>query len=91
MLVPLEPLMDVALEPLVDVPLEPPTGALGATPALLGTLPPRVGRRVRSNGATCSGAIGSGGRTSGRRTTALPFERPLARHFAMNLFLCSPT
>jgi hypothetical protein len=31
MLLPLEPLVDVALEPVVDVPAEPVTGALGAT------------------------------------------------------------
>jgi len=36
MLVPLEPLMDVALDPVVDVPVEPITGELGATGALLG-------------------------------------------------------
>ena len=29
MLVPLEPLMEVALDPVIDVPLEPITGALG--------------------------------------------------------------
>jgi hypothetical protein len=40
MLVPLEPLIDVALEPVVDVPLEPITGALGATGALLGAVLP---------------------------------------------------
>ena len=33
MLLPLEPLMDVALDPVVDVPVEPTTGALGATGA----------------------------------------------------------
>jgi hypothetical protein len=30
MLLPLDPLMDVALDPVVDVPVEPTTGALGA-------------------------------------------------------------
>src|SRR5262249_44720536 len=40
MLLPLEPLMDVALEPVVDVPAEPVTGALGATGALLGVVLP---------------------------------------------------
>ena len=40
MLLPLEPLVDVALDPVVDVPVEPITGALGATGALLGAVPP---------------------------------------------------
>ena len=40
MLLPLEPLMDVALDPVVDVPVEPTTGALGATGALLGAVLP---------------------------------------------------
>ena len=40
MLLPLEPLVDVALEPVVDVPAEPVTGALGATGALLGVVLP---------------------------------------------------
>ena len=40
MLLPLEPLMDVALDPVVDVPVEPITGALGATGALLGAVLP---------------------------------------------------
>jgi hypothetical protein len=40
MLLPLDPLVDVALEPLVEVPLEPTTGVLGATAALLGEVLP---------------------------------------------------
>lgn len=40
MLLPLEPLVDVALDPVVDVPVEPMTGALGATAALLGAVLP---------------------------------------------------
>jgi hypothetical protein len=40
MLLPLEPLMDVALDPVVDVPVEPTTGALGATGAFLGAVLP---------------------------------------------------
>ena len=40
MLVPLEPLIDVALDPVVDVPVEPITGVLGTTGALLGAVPP---------------------------------------------------
>ena len=44
MLVPLEPLMDVALDPVVDVPVEPITGALGATGALLGAVRGGAGR-----------------------------------------------
>ena len=50
MLVPLEPLMDVALEPVVDVPVEPITGALGATGALLGRVPPM--ERLEPSGIT---------------------------------------
>ena len=38
MLLPLEPLIEVALDPLIDVPLEPIIGALGTTCALLGTV-----------------------------------------------------
>jgi hypothetical protein len=50
MLVPLEPLMDVALDPVIDVPLEPITGALGATGALLGRVLPMD--LLDSNGVT---------------------------------------
>ena len=90
MLVPLEPLMDVALDPVVDVPVEPITGALGATGALLGRVPPMD--RLEPNGVTCGSAVESSGRKIGRRTTALPGDRPLpARHFLMNLLLCLPT
>ena len=75
MLVPLEPLMDVALDPVVDVPVEPITGALGATGALLGAVPPP--ERGLANGATVGVAVGPGGR--------IP-----ARHCLMNLLLCLP-
>jgi hypothetical protein len=40
MLLPPDPLMDVALDPVVDVPVEPTTGALGAAGALLGAVLP---------------------------------------------------
>jgi hypothetical protein len=90
MLVPLEPLMDVALDPVVDVPLEPITGALGATGALLGTVPPID--LLDSSGVTGGVSVESSGRNAGRRTAALPGDRPLpARHFFMNLALCLPT
>jgi hypothetical protein len=75
--VPLEPLMDVALDPVVDVPLEPITGALGATGALLGAVPPLKVLFGLANGVTVGVAMGSGGR------------RP-ARHCLMNLLLCLP-
>jgi len=77
MLVPLEPLMDVALEPVVDVPVEPITGALGATGALLGAVLPPELLRGFANGATAGVAVGPGGR--------MP-----ARHCLMNLLLCLP-
>ena len=76
MLVPLEPLMDVALDPVVDVPVEPITGALGATAALLGAVPPEVLRGL-ANGAITGAAVGPGGR--------MP-----ARHCLTNLLLCLP-
>ena len=76
MLVPLEPLMDVALDPVVDVPVEPITGALGATGALLGAVPPEELRGL-ANGATVGVAVGPGGR--------MP-----ATHCLMNLLLCLP-
>ena len=77
MLVPLEPLMDVALDPVVDVPVEPITGALGATGALLGAVPPLKVLRGLVSGVTVGIAMGSGGR--------MP-----ARHCLMNLLLCLP-
>ena len=76
MLVPLDPLMDVALDPVVDVPVEPITGALGATGALLGAVPPPKLLRGLVNGAIV-GVVGPGGR--------MP-----ARHCLMNLLLCLP-
>lgn len=42
MLVPLEPLVDVAREPVVELLLEPITGALGAMGALLGKVAPPI-------------------------------------------------
>ncbi len=92
MLLPLEPLMDVALDPVVDVPEEPITGALGATGALLGAVPPVKVLRglLPPNGATLGIAVGSNGRTRGRATGLLG-ERPLpARHRLMNLLLSLP-
>lgn len=77
MLVPLEPLMEVALDPVVDVPVEPITGALGATGALLGAVPPLDALGGLANGATVGVAMGSDGR--------MP-----ARHCLMNLLLCLP-
>ena len=71
MLVPLEPLMDVALDPVVDVPLEPITGALGATGALLGAVPPLKVLRGLANGVTARRCRGFG-RTNARQT--LPDE-----------------
>src|SRR5690242_2830642 len=40
MLLPLDPLVDVARDPVVDVPVEPITGVLGTTAALLGAVLP---------------------------------------------------
>jgi len=67
MLLPLEPLMDVAPDPVVDVPVEPTTGALGATDALLGAVLPVdvLGGFPPPNGATPGTSIGPGGRTPG--------------------------
>ncbi|HEY7216797.1 MAG TPA: hypothetical protein VH985_00290 [Candidatus Binatia bacterium] len=92
MLVPLEPLMDVALEPVVDVPVDPITGALGATGALLGAVLPidLAGRWMVSNGVTCGVAVRSSGGNSSRRA-ALSFERARARHCLMNLVFCLPS
>jgi hypothetical protein len=62
MLVPLEPLMDVAPDPVVDMPLEPTTGALGAIGALLMAVPPVkvLGGLAPPNGATL-GIVGPAG------------------------------
>ena len=93
MLLPLEPLMDVALDPVIDVPVEPITGALGAAAALLGAVLPVevLGGLAPPNGVILGIAVGPDGRTLGRRVTALPGDRPLlARHCLMNLLLCSP-
>jgi len=88
MLVPLEPLMDVALDPVIEVPVEPITGVLGTTGALLGSVP-RMDLRD-SNGVTGGTSVESSGRKAGRRAVTLPGDRP-ARHFFMNLDLCLPT
>jgi hypothetical protein len=91
MLVPLEPLVDVALDPVVDVPVEPITGALGATGALLGAVLPVevLGGLAPPNGAILGIAVGSDGGTPGR-ATALPGRLLLVRHCVMNLLLCLP-
>lgn len=59
MLLPLEPLMDVALDPVVDVPVEPITGVLGTTGALLGAVPPVD--MVRPNGVGLGVVVGPNG------------------------------
>jgi len=66
MLLPLEPLVEVALEPVVEVPVEPTTGALGATGALLGAVLPVevLGGFPPPNGATPGTPVGPGGRTA---------------------------
>ena len=92
MLLPFEPLMDVALDPVVDVPVEPITGALGATGALLGAVLPVevLGGLVPPNGVILGIVVGPDGGTLGR-AAALPGSRLLrARHCLMNLFLCLP-
>jgi hypothetical protein len=88
MLVPLEPLMDVALDPVVDVPVEPITGVLGTTGALLGAVPPVD--IVRPNGAG-RGVVGLNGSTSGRATSLSGGRFLPARHFLMNRLRCLPT
>ncbi|MGC2711890.1 MAG: hypothetical protein WA366_00765 [Pseudolabrys sp.] len=83
--------MDVALDPVVDVPVEPITGALGATGALLGAVPPVevLGGLAPPNGVIL-GIVGADGGTLGR-AAALPGSRLLlARHCLMNLLLCLP-
>jgi hypothetical protein len=92
MLLPLEPLVDVALDPVVDVPVEPITGALGATGALLGVVLPveALGGLAPPNGAILGIAVGPERGTLGR-AAALPGSRLLlARHCLMNLLLCLP-
>ena len=59
MLVPLEPLVEVALDPVVDVPREPVTGALGTTGALLGAVLPMA--QVGPKGVTLGAAGGPSG------------------------------
>ncbi|MGB9657985.1 MAG: hypothetical protein WCB75_22615, partial [Pseudolabrys sp.] len=68
MLLPLEPLMDVALDPVVDVRVEPITGALGATGALLGAVLPVevLGGFVPPNGVILGIVVGPDGGTLGR-------------------------
>ena len=67
MLLPLEPLVDVALDPVVDVPVEPITGVLGATAALLGAVPPVevLGGLPPPNSVILGVAVGPDGRTLG--------------------------
>ena len=89
MLVPLEPLMDVALDPVVDVPVEPTTGALGATGCAV--LPVEVlGGLPGPNGAILGTAVGPAARTPGRRSTTSPGGSLLAIHCLMNLLFCWP-
>lgn len=92
MLLPLDPLVDVARDPVVDVPVEPTTGVLGTTAALLGAVLPVavLGGLPLSNGVTRGLAVGPEGCTPGRRATGLPGEGRLAKHRRMNLLLCSP-
>jgi hypothetical protein len=93
MLLPLDPLVEVALDPVVDVPVEPVTGALGATGALLGAVLPAavLGGLAPPNGATLGIAVGLGGRTPGGRATALPGGGSrLATHRLTNLLLSLP-
>ena len=92
MLLPLEPLVDVALDPVVEVPVEPTTGALGARGALLGAVLPVevLGGLPSPNGAILGNSAGPGGRTPSRRTPASPGGSLLARHCLMNLLFCWP-
>ena len=93
MLLPLEPLVEVALEPVVDVPAEPVTGALGATGALLGVVLPVdvLGGLPSPNGVTFGTAARPGAWTPGWRVAALPSGSFLrARHSWMYLVFCRP-
>ena len=92
MLLPLEPLVDVALEPVVDVPAEPVTGALGATGALLGVVLPVdvLGGLPAPKGVTL-GTAAPGARTPGWGAAALPSgSSSRARHSWMYLVFCRP-
>ena len=93
MLLPVEPLVDVALEPVVAVPAEPVTGALGATGALLGVVLPVdvLGGLPAPNGVTLGTASGPGAWTPGWRAAALPCGSSLrAKHSWMYLVFCRP-
>jgi hypothetical protein len=93
MLLPLEPLVDVALEPVVAVPAEPVTGALGATGALLGVVLPVdvLGGLPAPNGVTFGTAARPGGWTPGWGAAALPAGSSLrARHSWMYRAFCRP-
>jgi hypothetical protein len=92
MLLPLEPLVDVALDPVVDVPVEPTTGALGAAGALLGVVLPVevLGGLPAPNGAILGTPVGSDGRMPSQRPPASPGGSLLARHSLMNLLFCWP-
>jgi hypothetical protein len=76
-LLPLEPLIDVALDPVVDVPEEPTTGALGAAGALLAAVLPVevLGGLPPPNGAILGTAVGF------RRTNAQSATSSLAWRF----------
>jgi hypothetical protein len=93
MLLPLEPLVDVALEPVVDVPADPVTGALGETDALLGVVLPVdvLGGLPAPNGVTFGTAAPRGARAPGSRVAAFPSGSSLrARHSWMYLLFCWP-
>jgi hypothetical protein len=93
MLLPLDPLVEVALDPVVEVPVEPVTGVLGATGALLGAVLPVavLGGLPPFNGATLGIAVCPDGRTPGGRAAALPGGRSRpARHCLINLLLSLP-
>ena len=91
MLLPLEPLMEVALDPVVDVPDEPTTGELGATGALLGAVLPVevLGGLPVPNGVTRGAPGAPNGTTPGSRP-AFPGSSLLARHSRINFLFFSP-
>jgi hypothetical protein len=91
MLLPLEPLIDVALDPVVDVPVEATTGALGTAGALLGVVLPEevLGGLPAPKGVILGTAVGSDGRMPSRRPP-VPGGSLLARHCLMNLLFCWP-
>ena len=94
MLVPLEPLMDVALDPVVYVPVEPITGALGATGALLGAVPPLKVLRGLANGAQQRMSAKCQERTHAAQQKGALRSEPPSRlgglRFLLQLFLAIP-